>query len=585
MNMKRTLLLFAIALLFSIQTYAQTGVAINTTGNDPDTSAMLDVSSTTKGLLIPRMTQAQRTAIALPAKGLLVYQNDEAEGFYYYDGSAWTMLSGSTYTETDPVFSLSAASGITQTNLSNWNTAFSWGNHSGLYKPVTYFPSWSELTSNPFSFSSVADNQLLRYNATSENWENWTPDFLTDFTETDPVFSAWNRSSGILITESQINDLGDYIETEADPVFGLSAASVITTNDITNWNDKISSQWTTSGSNIYYNTGNVGIGNATPHAPLQFVNTSASRKIVFYESADNDHQFFGFGTNSGILRYQLPSTTSNHVFYAGSSETTSNELFRIQGDGNVVAQGQIKNVTDPTDAQDAATKAYVDALKAQLSILEDMLIETGAYKIFDADSNIYHVVKIGSQLWMNENLKTTKFNDSTEIPFVTDPTEWAGLTTPACAWYGNNFGTYGSVYGALYNWFTIDTAVNGNKNICPKGWHVPSKAEWNILINYLSGSSVAGGKLKSTSTAPDPHPRWNSPNTGATNETGFAALPGGYRFYTGVFSYLGSMGFWWSSTETQGTKAYNPSMSSDGSVVTVYSSGKAMGASVRCLRD
>lgn len=98
----------------------------------------------------------------------------------------------------------------------------------------------------------------------------------------------------------------------------------------------VSSQWTSSGSNIYYNTGNVGIGNASPHAPLQFINTSASRKIVFYESGDNDHQFFGFGTNSGILRYQVPSTTSNHVFYTGDSDVSSTELFRIKGTGDVV---------------------------------------------------------------------------------------------------------------------------------------------------------------------------------------------------------------------------------------------------------
>lgn len=99
--MKRTLLLFAAALLFSLQSYAQTGVAINTTGNEPDNSAMLDVSSTEKGLLIPRMTQAQRTAIALPANGLLVYQNDGTEGFYYYDGSAWTNLALVNFTESN----------------------------------------------------------------------------------------------------------------------------------------------------------------------------------------------------------------------------------------------------------------------------------------------------------------------------------------------------------------------------------------------------------------------------------------------------------------------------------------------------
>jgi hypothetical protein len=115
-----------------------------------------------------------------------------------------------------------------------------------------------------------------------------------------------------------------------------SAAGSLSAADKTKLDGLVDSQWTSSGSDIYFNSGNVGIGNASPHAPLQFINTSASRKIVLYETADNDNQFFGFGTNSGILRYQLPSTTSNHVFYAGTSETTSTELFRIKGTGDVV---------------------------------------------------------------------------------------------------------------------------------------------------------------------------------------------------------------------------------------------------------
>ncbi len=122
--MKHSLLLFATALLLGIQTFAQTGVAINTTGADPDTSAMLDVSSTEKGILIPRVTQAQRTAIALPAKGLLVYQNDGTEGFYYYDGALWTRLASGTFTETDPVFSAwdkSSGISITESQINDLN--------------------------------------------------------------------------------------------------------------------------------------------------------------------------------------------------------------------------------------------------------------------------------------------------------------------------------------------------------------------------------------------------------------------------------------------------------------------------------
>jgi hypothetical protein len=203
--MKHKLLLFATALLLGIQSYAQTGVAINVTGAEPDNSAMLDVSSTEKGILIPRMTETQRTAISSPAKGLLVYQNDGTEGFYYYDGSAWTRLANGIYTETDPIFGVSAAHGITSTNITNWNAAYGWGNHAGLYRPIGYVPSWSEITSNPFSFSSLANNQLIKYNSTNSKWENWTPNFLTSFTEADPVVKTINgivKSNGTTITSA-----------------------------------------------------------------------------------------------------------------------------------------------------------------------------------------------------------------------------------------------------------------------------------------------------------------------------------------------------------------------------------------------
>jgi len=136
-------------------------------------------------------------------KGLLVYQHDGTEGFYYFDGTAWTRLANGIYTETDPVFGASAAHGISSTNITNWNTAFGWGNHMGLYRPISYVPAWGEITSNPFSFSSVANNQLLKYNSTTSKWENWTPDFLTSFTETDPVVKGINgiiKSNGTTIS-------------------------------------------------------------------------------------------------------------------------------------------------------------------------------------------------------------------------------------------------------------------------------------------------------------------------------------------------------------------------------------------------
>lgn len=110
------------------------------------------------------------------------------------------------YGITDVLSSASPAGGITNTNITNWNTSYNWGNHAGLYKPITYVPGWSEITSNPFVFSSLANGQLLKYNSSTGKWENWAPDYLTSFTESDPAFSVWNKSTGISITASQVSD-------------------------------------------------------------------------------------------------------------------------------------------------------------------------------------------------------------------------------------------------------------------------------------------------------------------------------------------------------------------------------------------
>jgi uncharacterized protein (TIGR02145 family) len=162
------------------------------------------------------------------------------------------------------------------------------------------------------------------------------------------------------------------------------------------------------------------------------------------------------------------------------------------------------------------------------------------------DGNIYYTVTIGSQIWMGENLSTTKFRDETVIPFVTDPAIWVESTGSGYTWYNNNEAGYKVPYGAMYNWF----AVNSGK-LCPYGWHIPTNSEWTNLLTYLGGEDFAGGKLKEISTI-----YWNSPNSGATNEFGFAALPGGDRSDEGVFNSIGFEGYWWSATENSTTDAY-----------------------------
>ena len=206
----------------------------------------------------------------------------------------------------------------------------------------------------------------------------------------------------------------------------------------------------------------------------------------------------------------------------------------------------------------------------------------------------YPTIILGNgQEWMGHNLRTTQYNDGTAIPLVTDPNQWAAnynnsTTLPMMCWYNNDQTTYtANNFGALYNWYAVNPLTNGNKNVCPAGWHVPSDAEWTTFINYLdpnaaggNNPNTAGGKMKSTGTQ-----YWQSPNTDATNESGFSGLPGGYRNGLGAFSTIGYYGDWWSSTEDFTGNAWNRLL--------VYSDGSANrnanyetnGFSVRCLRD
>ena len=198
----------------------------------------------------------------------------------------------------------------------------------------------------------------------------------------------------------------------------------------------------------------------------------------------------------------------------------------------------------------------------------------GNGSITDIDGNTYKTVTIGTQTWMAENLKVTKYNDGIAIPNVTDNTAWRELTTGALCDY-DNIPSNSETYGKLYNWHAVNTG-----KLCPTGWHVPSDAEWTELTDYLGGTSVAGGKLKETGTT-----HWASPNTGATNETGFTALPGGLRYSGGNFLTFGNAGYWWSATESNAARAWYRDMTYDSSNVDRYSSLKWVGYCVRCVRD
>ena len=193
----------------------------------------------------------------------------------------------------------------------------------------------------------------------------------------------------------------------------------------------------------------------------------------------------------------------------------------------------------------------------------------------DIDSNLYHTVTIGTQVWMVENLKTTRYRNGESIANVTDNTLWSTLTTGAYCNYENTANN-AATYGCLYNWF----AIKDSRNIAPTGWHVSTDADWSALLTYLGGSSSAGIKLKEKGTT-----HWTTPNTGATNSSGFTALPAGRRITAGDFSDVKTYGYWWSSTENSASNAWGRTMSYTNNTVSSYDRAKSYGLSVRCVKD
>jgi len=205
----------------------------------------------------------------------------------------------------------------------------------------------------------------------------------------------------------------------------------------------------------------------------------------------------------------------------------------------------------------------------------------------DIDGHVYKTVTIGTQVWMAENLKATKYRDGTPIPNVTDGEAWAELTTGACCVYEND-PRNAAVYGRMYNFHAV---IDGRK-LAPSGWHVPTDAEWAALEKFLGGGTTANRRLRE---AGRDHWSWEAPNVG-NNESGFAALPGGVRFDTntkgddptpikGLFDYIKLLSTWWSSSPSAGPYGEAQSFHIDRDIVRHDPMARACGFYVRCVKD
>jgi uncharacterized protein (TIGR02145 family)/uncharacterized repeat protein (TIGR02543 family) len=429
-----------------------------------------------------------------------------------------------------------------------------------------------------------------------------------------PVFTVTYNGNGN--TGGTVpSDANTYVQGATVTILGNTGTLVKTGATFAGWNTAADGTgiaratgetFTMAGANVVlyakwasvYSVTYSGNGNTAGSIPTD-VNTYANGGIVtVLDNTGNliksNYTFDGWNTNAaGTGTRRTPGSTFligsvNVTLYAKWAPNTYIVTFDGQG-ATAAPNPGTKNVTAPattvgTLPTPPTKTSYVfdgwwtgangggTAFTASSGVTGDITVYA-KWVIKDQDGNVYTEVTIGTQVWMVQNLKTTKYNDGSAIPLVSDSATWAGLTTPGYCWYGNDVGNK-ATYGALYNWYTVNTG-----KLAPVGWHVPTDAEWTTLATFIGGV-WPGGKLKEAGLA-----HWADPNEGATNEFGFTALPGGYRPPYGSFTEITKSGYWWCSTESDTSNAWYCYLYFFNDTFIRYSHYKSYGHSVRLLKD
>ena len=417
------------------------------------------------------------------------------------------------------------------------------------------------------------------YSTSGNGDETLTELYLGDYTMTWGTVAGWIQPSTELQTlsaDEAITFNGIYIE-ETDP------GTIVIDPSPNNLN----ANWTLTGPNGYYNNDN-GDQTLSDMEPGSY--TIVWSPISGWITPSDDTQTLSEGGTISFQGVYVEESVTGTVIVNPTPDHI-NAPWSLSGPGGYNASGNGDETISDLDAGSysinwGGVSGWETPSNSSQSLPEGGTITfNGVYveigdstgTVTDIDGNVYQTVKIGDQWWMAENLKVTHYRNGNVIPHnYTDGYVWGALSTGAYCEYNNDPSNV-PTYGLLYNWFALDDS----RGLAPSGWHVPSYSEWEVMISFLGGASVAGGKLKEAGTA-----HWNSPNSGATNESGFTALPGGYRYeWYGMYSGLRVDASFWSSTGTSEVRAYDYWIETYSAFIALQNSGKVFGSSVRCVKD
>ena len=576
------------------------GVAINENNVPADPSAMLDVSSINKGLLIPKLTTVQRNSLSAVV-GLIIYNTDN-HSIEYYRGDGWYKLEYSAPTVTASASPTAICNGASSVLTASGANTYSWSHTLGSGSSKTVSPTGTttysvtgtstagcsgtatvSVTVNPLpSVSASASPAAICNGATSvltasgANTYSWsgglgsgasktvTPSSTTTYTVTGTSAAGCTGTATVSVT---VNPLPS-VTASASPATICSGQSTTLT---------------ASGASTYtWSTGaNTSSTTVSPASTTTYTVTGTSAAGCYNTATVS----VAVNPTPTVTASANPSTINS-----GQSSVLSASGASTYSWSHSLGSGSSKTVTPSSTTTYSVTGTSTANCTNTATVTVTVNTFTCGTSTVTYDGVTYNTVQIGDQCWLKENLRTTKYNDGTSITNVTDNATWTSTTSGAYCCYSNNTSNC-TTYGALYNWYAVNTG-----KLCPSGWHVPSDAEWTTLTNYLSANSTywCGSNSSNIAKSLASTTSWNSSTTtcavgnnlSANNSTGFSALPGGYRYYGGgSFLLLGFGGYWWSSTEGDGSNAWTRDLGCGYAHVGRSSYDKRYGFSVRCLRD